>query len=86
MAPICAQTIANCGAYVVIIDRGIWLNEIDTWSAEVMLVYHHLLEDKSMSIDSGRVYLFARSGENGALSGMLATNSAPWRGMIALIH
>ena len=49
-----------------------------------MLVYHHLLEDKSMRIDDRHVFLFARSIENKSLSTMLATNASPWRGMIGL--
>ena len=74
--------VAACGAMVAVIDRPNWTPGLDQWAVNVQALYEKLKDDPT--VDTWRVFVFAVSGETYYLSQMVATNSAPWRGIILL--
>jgi len=55
---------------------------IEQWAQNVQGLYDQLKHDPT--VDTRHVYLFAASAETHYLSQMVATNPAPWRGLILL--
>jgi hypothetical protein len=74
--------VAACGASVAVVDRPNWTPGLDQWAQNVQALYEKLKGDPT--VDTRRVYVFAVSAETHYLSQMVATNSAPWRGIILL--
>jgi hypothetical protein len=74
--------VAACGATVAVVDRPNWTPGLDQWAQNVQALYEQLKSDPT--VDTRRVYVFAVSAETHYLSQMVATNSAPWRGIILL--
>jgi hypothetical protein len=73
---------AACGAVVAVVDRPNWTPGLDQWAVNVQALYGQLKNDPT--VDTRRVFVFAVSGETYYCSQMVATNSAPWRGIILL--
>jgi len=76
------KSVAACGATVAVVDRPNWTPGLNQWVVNVQALYETLKNDPT--VDTRRVFVFAVSGETGYLSQMVATNSAPWRGIIML--
>jgi hypothetical protein len=73
---------AACGATVAVVERPWWTVGIERWAENVQGLYEQLKHDPT--VDRRRVYLFAASAETYYLGQMVATNPAPWRGLILL--
>ena len=68
--PSWAEAMANCGAYVVIVERKDWLPKDDQeWSRGVMALYDQLKGDPT--VDRGRVFLYGASLEPATCRGWL---------------
>jgi hypothetical protein len=74
------QTLANSGAFVVVVERPVWTEGLDRWPDNVMAIYRCLLQNPA--VDPDRVFLYAASGETEHVCKLLSTNSAPWKGII----
>jgi dipeptidyl aminopeptidase/acylaminoacyl peptidase len=77
-----AQAIANCGAFVVIVDRPSWWGDIDKWGESVMAVYDLLV--KNPTVDRRHVFLYGASAETQYLSEVLVKHPALWSGALLL--
>jgi len=75
-------SMAACGATVAVVERPWWTVGIEQWAQNVQGLYDQLKHDPT--VDTKRVYLFAASAETQYLSRLVATNAAPWRGLILL--
>ena len=80
--PMFQSAIADCGAYVAIVERDYWPAGIEGWATNVLNLYENLKHNPA--IDQQRVYLFAASAETQYLSQLVETNPEPWRGIILL--
>jgi hypothetical protein len=80
--PLWAQAVADCGAYVVIVDRQYWFKGIEQWGENVMGGYELLV--KNPTIDRQRVFLFAASAETKYLSEVMVGHPSLWRGALLL--
>jgi hypothetical protein len=76
------KSVAACGACVAVVGRPYWAGGIEHWVENVQGLYEQMKHDPT--VDTSRVYLFAVSAETYYLSQMVATNSAPWRGLLLL--
>jgi hypothetical protein len=78
-----AEAMADCGAYVVIVERGQWfLKNEEEWGQDVMAVLDELKGDPT--IDSGSIYLCAVSVETAYLCKLLEPRPELWRGVVLL--
>jgi hypothetical protein len=75
-------SMAACGALVAVVERPWWPVGLEQWVEHVQAAYDQLKQDST--VDTRRVYLFAASAETHYLSRLVATNPAPWRGLILL--
>jgi hypothetical protein len=66
------QSLANGGAFVVVVERPIWTVGIDRWPDNVMGIYRLLVQNPA--VDKNRVFLYAASGETEHVNKLLATN------------
>ena len=73
---------AACGAVVAVVDRPNWTPGLDQWAQNTLAFYEKMKGDPT--VDTRRVYVFAVSAETHYLSQLVATNSAPWRGLILI--
>ena len=80
--PSWAPAIANCGAYVVIVNRSSWMGGIQNWGENVMAVYDFLIKDPS--IDRNRVFLYGASAETQYLSQLIVKKPGLWAGALLL--
>ena len=80
--PLWAPMLANCGAFVVIVDRDTWMGGIDQLGNRIMSVYEQLA--KNPMIDTNRVFLFGTSAETSYLSRLVADKPELWAGVMLL--
>lgn len=80
--PCWAPAIANCGGYVVIVERKSWGHGLDKWGTDVMIAYNSLKGD--LNIDTTQVYLFGSSAETSYMSSVLTDSLGLWKGVILL--
>ncbi|HZQ48147.1 MAG TPA: hypothetical protein VFC07_14115 [Verrucomicrobiae bacterium] len=79
--PSWAEAMANCGAYIVIVERNDWfLNNANEWGEKLLAVYDHLKGDST--VDTSRVYLYGASIETTYMAKFLEHKPKPWRGLI----
>ena len=71
---------AACGATVAVVERPWWPVGIEQWVENVQGAYEQLKSDPT--VDTRQVYLFAAGDETPYLCRLVATNAAPWRGLI----
>jgi len=83
--PLWAQALANCGAYVVIVDRRGWAGkEIGQWSLNIMDIYDYLTKDPTVNVDWNRVFLFASGSEKQQLGQLIIQRPELWKGAMFL--
>ncbi len=80
--PLWAQAIADCGAFVVIVNRATWWGGIEHWEEDVMGLREHLA--RSARIDTQRMFLFGASAETSYVNQVVAKHPELWRGVILL--
>jgi len=80
--PLWAPMLANCGAFVVIVERDTWGGGIDQWENRLMNVYQQLA--KNPLIDTNRVFLFGTSAETRYLSELAEKQPGLWNGVMLL--
>jgi hypothetical protein len=80
--PLWAPAIANCGGYVVIVERRSWFNGLEDWGTNVMVAYDSLKHD--LRIDASQVYLFGSSAETSCMKEVLINSPGLWKGVIFL--
>jgi hypothetical protein len=81
-APPWASAIANCGGYVVIVDRQNWFGGLDHWGADVLAAYNGLKHD--LRIDGSQVFIFGSSVETSHMQDVLTSSPGLWKGVILL--
>ncbi len=74
--------VAECGAYVAVVNRASWDNGIEQWDEMVTGVCKGL--EKNPNIDFNQVYVFAASKETHYLSECVAKSPGLWKGAILL--
>jgi len=78
-----APAIANCGGYVVIVERRGWFGKgLQTWGPDVLTAYNQLTS--GLHIDTSQVYLFGSSAETSELSDFVTDSPGLWKGLILL--
>jgi hypothetical protein len=77
-----APAVANCGGYVVIVERRSWFKGLDDWGTNIMSAYNSLKKD--LRIDTSQVYLFGSSAETAYMDQVLTNSSGLWKGLILL--
>ena len=80
--PMFQSGLADCGAYVAIVERNSWYGGIDQWPTNVLELYHKLKSDPA--IDANRIYLYGASAETRYLSELVEATPGLWRGIILL--
>jgi hypothetical protein len=80
--PSWAPAIANCGGYVVIVERKKWFGGLESWGTNVMTAYNNL--KFSLHIDTSQVFLFGSSSEIDQMSEVLTNSPGLWKGIILL--
>jgi hypothetical protein len=80
--PSWAPAIANCGGYVVIVDRDRWFVGLTNWGADILAAYNAL--KPSSRFDASQVFLFASSVETSYMNGALTNSPGLWKGAILL--
>ena len=80
--PMFQSGLADCGAYVAIVERNSWYGGIEQWQTNVLELYQKLKQDPA--IDANRVYLYAASAETRYLSELVEKTPGLWRGIILL--
>jgi hypothetical protein len=80
--PMFQSAIADCGAYVVIVERNSWYGGIEQWGTNVLNVYQKLKLDPA--VDPEQVYLFGSSAETRYLSELVEKTPGLWKGVILL--
>jgi hypothetical protein len=79
--PTWAPALAQCGVYVVIIERpDFWFNHIDQWPENILAMYQKLTRDPT--IDDHQVYLFATSAETPYLDRIAEKHPNLWAGLM----
>ncbi len=83
--PLWAQALANCGAYVVIVDRRNWAGkEVAQWPENVMDIYDYLATNHTVNVDWNQVFLFASGSETPELNNLITQRPELWKGAIFL--
>jgi hypothetical protein len=78
-----AQALANCGAFVVIVDRRNWdKKDVAQWSENVMDTYDFLATNHTVNVDWNQVFLFASGSETPELNNLITQRPALWKGAI----
>jgi hypothetical protein len=80
--PMFQSAIADCGAYVAIVERRWWYDSIEQWGDNVLKAYQKLKLDPA--VDSHQVYLFGASAETEYLSALVERTPGLWKGVILL--
>jgi hypothetical protein len=80
--PSWAPAVANCGGYVVIVERRRWLNGLEDWGTNVTVAYDSLKHD--LRIDASQVFLFGSSAETYQMDSVLTNSPRLWKGVILL--
>jgi hypothetical protein len=80
--PMFQSAIADCGAYVAIVERGWWYDRIEQWGTNVLALYQNLKQDPA--IDPQQVYLFGASAETQYMSELVEKTPGLWKGIILL--
>lgn len=80
--PSWAVAMADCGAYVVIVDRSSWFGGLQKWGADVMAIYHQLIPDPT--IDAAQIYLYGASAETPYTSKLVEAEPGLWKGVILM--
>jgi hypothetical protein len=80
--PMFQSGLADCGAYVAIVERTSWNGGIGQWETNVLSLYQKLKQDPA--IDTSRIYLYAASAETYYLSDLVEKTPGLWRGIILL--
>jgi len=80
--PMFQSAIADCGAYVAIVERRWWTDSIEHWETNVLKLYQDLRLDPG--IDPQQVYLFGASAETKYLSELVEKTPGLWKGVILL--
>lgn len=80
--PCWAPAIANCGGYVVIVERRSWLGGLANWSSDIKTACTTLEQD--LRIDSSRIFIFASSAETVYMCQTATNSSTFWNGIILL--
>jgi hypothetical protein len=83
--PLWAQALANCGAYVVIVDRRNWAGkEVGQWGENVMDIYDDFATNHTVNVDWNQVFLFASGSETPELNNLIVQRPELWKGAIFL--
>ena len=83
--PLWAQALANCGAYVIIVNRRNWTGkELAPWAENVMEIYDFLAKDPTVKADWNRVFLFGTGNEAPELNNLILQRPELWKGAIFL--
>ncbi len=83
--PLWAQALANCGAYVVIVDRRNWAGkEVAQWPENVIDIYDYLATNHTVNVDWNQVFLFASGSETPELNNLIIQRPELWKGAIFL--
>jgi len=83
--PLWAQALANCGAYVVIVDRRNWAGkEVAQWPENVMDIYDYLATNHTVNVDWNQVFLFASGSETPELNNLIIQRPELWKGAMFL--
>jgi hypothetical protein len=81
--PSWAEAMANCGAYVVIVERKNWVPKDDQeWGRGVMTLFNELKGDPT--VDCSRTFLYAASLETTFMSRLIEQRPELWRGALLL--
>jgi hypothetical protein len=80
--PSWAEGLADCGAYMVIVDRRTWFDGVENWAADVMKIYDRLIPDPT--IDARNVYLCSASAETPYMSKLIEERPELWKGALYL--
>jgi hypothetical protein len=76
------QAAANAGYYFATVNRPGWGEEsLKDWSERVMCLYYETVA-KLPSIDTNRVFLYARSGETTKMYGLISQKPKLWKGTV----
>jgi hypothetical protein len=81
-APSWAPAVANCGGYVIIVDRNTWYGGLDNWGADIRAAYEAL--KPGLRIDSSQMFLFGSSIETSYTADALTNSPGLWKGAILL--
>ena len=76
------QAVSAGDAYVVIVDRPVWVHGIENWSDNVEAVYNEVV--KTLPIDKSRVFLYGASAETSYMNDLITRSPGLWRGAILL--
>ncbi len=80
--PCWAPAIAECGGYVIIVERQAWFKGIENWSKDVKTAYEAL--EPALRVDRSRVYLFGASAETQYMGDLISKKPQLWKGVILL--
>lgn len=80
--PLWAQALANCGCFVVVVNRHGWSENIEEWGKPIMGLYSFLAENPEM--DMSQVFLFGASAETQYLSKLANERPELWKGLILM--
>jgi len=73
---------AGCGAFVAIVERNNWGQDIEQWADNVLNLYQTLKNDPA--IDTSQVFLFGASAETEYMGQLAEKKPGLWKGMILL--
>jgi hypothetical protein len=83
--PLWAQALANCGSYVVIVDRRNWTGkEVAQWPENMMAIYDYLATNHTVNVDWNQVFLFASGSETPELNNLIIQRPELWKGVMFL--
>lgn len=77
-----APAVANCGAFVVIVQRAEWWKDIDQWPDNIQSVYHVMIQNPY--VDAHRVFIVAVSAETQYVHECIAKSPGLCSGVILL--
>lgn len=80
--PMFQSGLADCGAYVAIVERNSWYGGIEQWETNVLNLCQKLKQDPA--VDANNIYLYAASAETQYLSDLVEKTPGLWRGIILL--
>jgi hypothetical protein len=80
--PLWVDAVANCGFFVVIVNRNSWMGDIEKWADRIMALYPTLAEIPELDLD--QAFLFGGSAETRYLAKLVNERPELWKGVIML--